>query len=106
MFFDDAVTARRFATALCAEGVPAGSPYGGLPAYATPSVLEQRTASGKGHPFHCAEHPAPAYAMGMCPETEDLLQRCVRIGVSPAYTDADCDDVIEAVGKVADAVLR
>ncbi|MBK5307030.1 MAG: aminotransferase class I/II-fold pyridoxal phosphate-dependent enzyme [Frankiaceae bacterium] len=106
MFFDDAATAQRFAAALCAEGVPAGSPYGGLPVYATPAVLQQRTASRKGHPFDCAEHPAPAYAMGMCPQTEDLLARCVRIGVSPAYTDADCDDVVDAVGKVADAMLR
>lgn len=106
VFFDDVATAQRFSAALTAEGVPAGSPYGGRPVYATPSVLEQRTASGKGHPFHCAEHPAPAYTMGMCPDTEDLLARCVRIGVSPAYSDADCDDVVEAVGKVADAMLR
>jgi 8-amino-3,8-dideoxy-alpha-D-manno-octulosonate transaminase len=106
MYFDDASTARRFAEALTAEGVPAGSPYGGLPVYATPAVLEQRTASGKGHPFSCAEHPVPPYAMGMCPQTEDLLSRCVRIGVSPAYSDGDCDDVATAVAKVADVVLR
>jgi 8-amino-3,8-dideoxy-alpha-D-manno-octulosonate transaminase len=106
MFFDDAETAHRFAAALTAEGVPAGAPYGGLPVYATPSVLEQRTAAGKGHPFDCAEHAVPPYRMGMCPDTEDLLQRCVRIGVSPVYTEADCDDVVTAVGKVADAVLR
>ena len=106
MFFDDAATAQRFAQALCAEGVPAGAPYGGLPVYATPAVLEQRTASMKGHPWHSAQDPAPSYAMGMCPQTEDLLTRCVRIGVSPAYSDEDCDDVVTAIAKVADGVLR
>ena len=106
MFFDDAATAQRFAQALCAEGVPAGAPYGGLPVYATPAVLQQRTASMKGHPWHSAEHPASPYAMGMCPQTEDLLARCVRIGVSPAYTDEDCDDGVTAIGTVADEVLR
>jgi 8-amino-3,8-dideoxy-alpha-D-manno-octulosonate transaminase len=104
LLFDDAATAARFAEALCAEGVPAGAPYGAQPVYATPAILGQRTASMKGFPWHAGD-PAP-YAMGMCPVTEDLLPRVVRIGVSPAYTDADCDDVAAAVEKVADAVLR
>lgn len=103
LLFDDAAVASRFAAALCAEGVPAGAPYGGLPVYATPAVLQQRTAAMKGHPWH-VPGVAP-YAMGMCPQTEDLLARCVRVGVSPAYTEADCDDVATALCKVAAAVL-
>ncbi len=103
LFFDDPAVAARFAAALCAEGVPAGSPYGGLPVYATPAILEQRTASMKGHPWR-VPGVAP-YTMGMCPQTEDLLARCVRIGVSPAYTVKDCDDVATAISKVADVVL-
>lgn len=103
LLFDDAAVAVRFAAALCAEGVPAGAPYGGLPVYAAPAVLGQRTASMKGHPWH-VPGVAP-YAVGMCPQTEDLLARCVRIGVSPAYTEQDRDDVVTAVCKVADAVL-
>lgn len=101
---DDAGTAARFAAALCAEGVPAGAPYGGLPVYATPAVLEQRTAAGKGHPWNVPG--VQPYAMGMCPRTEELLRRCVRVGVSPAYTEQDCVDVATAVRKVADGVLR
>lgn len=104
LLLPDSATAARFAEALCAEGVPAGSPYGGLPVYATPAVLEQRTASMKGHPWH-VPGVAP-YAMGMCPQTEDLLRRTVRIGVSPAYDDSDCDDVATALRKVADGVLH
>lgn len=93
-----------FAAALCAEGIPAGAPYGGQPVYATPAVLQQRTAAMKGHPWHVPG--VAAYAMGMCPQTEDLLARCVRVGVSPAYTAADIDDVATALAKVADTVLR
>jgi 8-amino-3,8-dideoxy-alpha-D-manno-octulosonate transaminase len=95
--------AARFSAALVAEGVPAGAPYGGQPVYATPSVLEQRTASGKGHPW--AVPGARPYAMGMCPVTEELLPRVVRIGVSPAYDETDVADVAEALGKVAGALL-
>ena len=95
--------AGRFAAALCAEGVPAGAPYGGQPVYATPAVLHQRTASMQGHPWHVPG--AQPYAMGMCPVTEELLPRVVRVGVSPAYDDRDCDDVAAALGKVAGALL-
>ncbi len=103
LLFDDPDLAGTFAAALCAEGVPAGSPYGGLPVYATAAILEQRTASMKGPPWHVGG--STPYAMGMCPQTESLLARCVRIGVSPAYTPRDCADVAEAIRKVADVVL-
>lgn len=105
MLLPDAATASRFAAALTAEGVPAGAPYGGLPVYATPAILQQRTASMKGPPWHDAAHPVAPYAMGMCPLTEELLPRVVRVGLSPAYDDRDLDDVATAVLEVADVVL-
>lgn len=102
----DSATALRFAAAMCAEGIPTGQAYGGLPVYATPSVLGKRTASMRGCPWHCEAHPTDVeYRLGMCPRSEDLLARFVRIGVSPAYTDADCDDVATAITKVAKALL-
>lgn len=103
LLLPDEQTATRFAEALCAEGVPAGAPYGGRPVYATPAILEQRTASMTGHPWH-VPGVAP-YSLGMCPQTEDLLRRVVRVGVSPAYDDQACDDVATALGKVAEGVL-
>lgn len=98
--------ARRFVAALQAEGVPSVQMYGGLPVYATPSILQRRTASMKGGPWHCAEHPARVtYAMGMCPVAEDLLARSVTVGVGAQWSAQDCDGVAAALGKVASHLL-
>jgi 8-amino-3,8-dideoxy-alpha-D-manno-octulosonate transaminase len=105
-FTPSAPVAARFVDALRAEGVPSVRMYAGLPVYATPAILERRTASNKGGPWHCAEHPtAVEYRMGMCPRTEDLAARAVTVPVGPRYTDDDCADVAAAIAKVASAVL-
>ncbi|HET6809505.1 MAG TPA: aminotransferase class I/II-fold pyridoxal phosphate-dependent enzyme [Acidimicrobiales bacterium] len=105
-FLPDANLARRFAKALIAEGVPAGRMYRGRPVYATESILQKRTASGKGGPWNCAEHPTSVeYRMGMCPRTEDLAARSALVVVAPGFTAADCDAVSEAVLKVGRALL-
>jgi 8-amino-3,8-dideoxy-alpha-D-manno-octulosonate transaminase len=94
--------ALRAVEALRAEGVPCAQMYDGLPVYATPAVLARRTASNKGGPWHCAEHPTTVeYRMGMCPRTEDLASRSVTVAMGPAWSDHDCADVAEAVAKVA-----
>jgi 8-amino-3,8-dideoxy-alpha-D-manno-octulosonate transaminase len=106
MFLPSPTLARRFAKALRAEGVPAGQMYRGRPVYATESILEKRTASNKGGPWHCAEHPTTIeYRMGMCPRTEELVARSAIVVVAASYTPSDCDAVAEAVLKVAAAVL-
>lgn len=105
-FAPDAGTAVRMVAALRAEGVPAVQFYDGKPVYANPAVLARRTASNKGGPWHCAEHPCQVtYAMGMCPQTEALVARNVTVGVGAQYTAADCDDVAAAVRKVAAALV-
>ena len=105
-FLPDADTAKRFAAAVRAEGVPAAQMYRGRPVYATPSILERRTVTGKGGPWNCAEHPTTVeYRMGMCPQTEDLASRSLLVAIGPQYSDGDCDDVAEAVTKVAAALL-
>jgi 8-amino-3,8-dideoxy-alpha-D-manno-octulosonate transaminase len=105
-FLPDAAAAERFVPALLAEGVPSTRMYGGQPVYATPSVLERRTASGKGGPWHCGEHPCQVtYAMGMCPRTEDLAARAVTVGVGVRYDEDDCAAAAAAVTKVAAHVL-
>ena len=105
-FLPDAPTAKRFAAALRAEGVPAGQFYGGRPVYTNPAILERRTATGKGGPWHCAEHPTDIrYFPGLCPRSEALVARNVTIGVGARYTAQDCDDVAAAVAKVAGALL-
>lgn len=98
--------AKRFVRALIGEGIPSARMYNGLPVYATPSILERRTATGKGGPWNCAEHPCHLdYAMGMCPTTEDLAARAVTVPVGATYDEADCDDVAASVVKVAAHVL-
>lgn len=105
-FLPDPGVAKRFAAAVRAEGVPAAQMYRGGPVYATPSILDKRTVTGKGGPWNCAEHPtAVEYQMGMCPQTEDLASRSLLVAIGPQYTDNDCDDVAEAVSKVAKALL-
>ncbi len=47
-FLPDARTAKRFAAAVRAEGVPCAQMYRGRPVYLSPSVLARRTAADKG----------------------------------------------------------
>jgi 8-amino-3,8-dideoxy-alpha-D-manno-octulosonate transaminase len=105
-FLPDAEGARRFGKALRAEGVPCAQLYRGQPVYLTPAILERRTASGKGGPWHCAEHPtAVEYRPGLCPRTESLVSRSLTVPVGPRWSAADCADVAEAVHKVASHLL-
>lgn len=106
MFFETEETAIKFADALRAEGVPAGRVYGGRPVYANPAVLNRKTAWSRGCPFNCTEHPTTrTYHMGMCARSEELLGRSLSIGIGPRMTDADADDIVTAVRKVAEHVL-
>jgi len=106
-FAPDAARARRFVESVDAEGIPVAQIYDGRPVYATPSILARRTAAAKGGPWNCAEHPTNVtYAMGMCPRTEDLAARSATVGIGANYTPSDCDDVAEAVRRVASQVLR
>lgn len=105
-FAPDADTAARFPKALLAEGVPSAQMYGGRPVYATPAILDRRTAANKGGPWHCAEHPARVVpAMGMCPQTEALVARCFTVGLGPDWSDEDCADAAQAITTVAKELI-
>jgi 8-amino-3,8-dideoxy-alpha-D-manno-octulosonate transaminase len=105
IFLRDQELARWFIKAMRAEGIPVIQLYGGQPVYMNPSIVQKRTASGKGGPWNCAEHPTTVeYGPGLCPRSEDLASRSVLIPVSAAYTEADCHDVTEAVRKVLGAI--
>jgi 8-amino-3,8-dideoxy-alpha-D-manno-octulosonate transaminase len=102
LFLRDKETARRFVKAMLAEGIPTGQLYGGKPVYVTPSIVAKRTASGKGGPWNCAEHPTDVeYGPGLCPQTEALVARSAIVVIGAAYSERDCDDVAEAIAKVA-----
>lgn len=101
-YLPTAEKADQVATALRAEGVPAGKVYGGQPVYAAKQILNQWTITD-GCPFNCPSFfPEPIkYEMGMCPRTEDLLARGVSIRVGPFFEEEDLDDIIKGVKKVA-----
>jgi 8-amino-3,8-dideoxy-alpha-D-manno-octulosonate transaminase len=105
-FGPDGSIARRFVAALRAEGIPAAQMYEGETAYQNQAVRAQRTASERGGPWHCREHPAKvSYEPGTCPRTEDLVARSITVAIGPAWQPRDCDDVATAVRKVAGALL-
>lgn len=105
-FLPDADIAKRFGRALFKEGVPCVQFYNGEPVYMTPHILAKRTASNKGGPWHCAEHPTDvSYGRGLCPRSEELVARNVTLGVGAAYSPADCEDVATAIAKVASHLL-
>ncbi len=56
-FLPESRLAKRFAASLRAEGIPCAQMYRGLPVYLNAAVMARRTASGKGGPWACAEHP-------------------------------------------------
>jgi 8-amino-3,8-dideoxy-alpha-D-manno-octulosonate transaminase len=94
--------AEKFIAELRSAGVPCAQMYDGLPVYSAPSILAKRTASGKGGPWNCAEHPTDiTYAMGMCPQTEDLASRSITVGVGHTFDAGDCDDVAAAIQAAA-----
>lgn len=95
-----------FIRAMWKEGIPCVQMYNGEPVYMTPSVMAKRTATNKGGPWHCAEHPTDVvYERGLCPRTEELVSRSLTVGVGPAYSSSDCEDVATAVAKVASHLL-
>jgi 8-amino-3,8-dideoxy-alpha-D-manno-octulosonate transaminase len=105
-FSPDTVIARRFVGALQAEGIPAAQMYDGEPVYANEAVRARCTASVRGGPWHCDEHPTEVrYEPGTCPRTEALVSRSVTVAIGPSWEPRDCDDVSRAVLKVADALL-
>jgi dTDP-4-amino-4,6-dideoxygalactose transaminase len=104
-FLPDPGTAKWFAAALRAEGVPCAQMYRGRPVYLNAAVRSRRTASGRGGPWHCAEHPTHReYGEGLCPRTEELVARSVIVPVGVGFDARDCADVAAAVRKVARAL--
>lgn len=58
-----------------------------------------------GSPPVRAKPPPVIYRMGMCPRTEDLVSRSFIVGVGPAFSPEDCEDVATSVAKVATHLL-
>ena len=65
-------------------------------------VLEQKTPTDVGCPYTCPYHdgPLPEYSEDMCARSVELFDRAVHIAVNQWWTEADCQQVAEALNKV------
>lgn len=107
LFSPTAADARRFAAALNAENVAAGTIYDqGVPdrhIYRHWGAVMQKKGHAAGRTVWSPQVYAGdvEYTPDMCPRTLDYLARTIQLDVSPSLTERDQEDVIDAVLKVA-----
>jgi dTDP-4-amino-4,6-dideoxygalactose transaminase len=109
-FVEDKAWAQPFSEALQAEGIPNGNIFNG--GFADRHIyrnwdyiMDKRMASPVGTPWNCSEYKGNVnYHPDMCPVTLDYLSRAISIGLNQRIADEDCDDVIQAVIKVAESL--
>lgn len=95
-----------FREALYAENIFCSHLYERKAIYEAPSLLNKKTADKSSYPFSMFRGERDInYKKGMCPKAEDLLSRNVMIPLAPVFTEEDCQDVINAVIKVANEIL-
>ncbi|MCH7878126.1 MAG: aminotransferase class I/II-fold pyridoxal phosphate-dependent enzyme [candidate division Zixibacteria bacterium] len=101
MYLEKPGAARFFRKALNAENVTCEN----LAKYLTyfySAVFSQRQAVDPGCSFNCPRNGRKVeYRRGMCPNTEQLLERAVCVPLSPALSDEDCGQIVTAISKVA-----
>ena len=95
-------TADQFVEALGAEGIGCGAHYIGKPIFLCHGAIrDQVMFGGSRFPF---DHPGARptqYAAGVCPVTEDVLNRMVTLSVTEFLGEEDIQDMATAVNKVA-----
>ena len=101
---DAPFSASQFGEALRAEGIPGSPSYIGKPIFLCSESLEnQRTFGGTAHPWdHPRARKGIRYYEGLCPVTEDVLNRMVTIPMREWYEESDVRDIAVAICKVAD----
>lgn len=88
MFFvRDVSICGRFVEALNAEGIRALRQYSGKTLYMQDAIR----VAGYGQP-------------GQCPKSEDLVARCIFLGLTTTFTRRDLSDTVTAIRKVARAL--
>jgi dTDP-4-amino-4,6-dideoxygalactose transaminase len=114
----DAETARRYAQALGAEGLPCGTAHNaGFPDRHIyrywDSILDQRSPHPSGYPWRDPAYTQPrgdqpagavSYDREMCPRSLDLLGRALRFGFNLGMTEEHARLMGRAINKV-DAAL-
>lgn len=103
---------KALAEALAAEGVSAGTIFNkGFPDrhvyYHWDYIMEQRTPDAYGYPWKDPSRPCRVkYRREMCPQTIDVLNRAIAIGLTQVMTDAYVGDCIRAIRKVATGLVK
>ncbi|HOJ31321.1 MAG TPA: DegT/DnrJ/EryC1/StrS family aminotransferase [bacterium] len=66
-------------------------------------ILEKKTATKEGCPYTCPYYKGklPDYSPDMCPNTIDYLSRSLFVGISPHFSDEDCQQIAHGINKVA-----
>jgi 8-amino-3,8-dideoxy-alpha-D-manno-octulosonate transaminase len=110
-YLPEAAAVQGFVEALQAEGVEASGIFNkGIPdwhMYQHWTMLHGKMMhSKKGCPFNCPlSDPVPEYKPDACPQTAHWLGRSVHLDIPPQLTQADCDEIGEAIKKVAAVLL-
>ncbi len=111
MLLPDAEISRRFAAALNAEGIGCGTIFdNSIPdrhiyrnwPFMMSGLADERRAPWK-NPFYKGD--IQGYSPTECPRTLELLGRTVMMLMDQTYSEQDADQAIEAVNKVATALL-
>jgi perosamine synthetase len=91
-------TAREFAAALAAEGIPNEPDQitGGRPVYLYDLFQKRSAFPGSTQPFGVRE-----YRRGDCPVAEDAFNHWIMMNLYEHYRDADIDEIAFGIRKVA-----
>ncbi|WP_068773819.1 DegT/DnrJ/EryC1/StrS aminotransferase family protein [Paenibacillus sp. FJAT-26967] len=102
---EDLLTCSRdaFCEALTAEGIPNRAGYIPDVCYMQPLFQNKQAYQGSHFPFELSE---ATYERGLCPNAEQILKTAVQIPLNEFYSDADIEDIIRAVRKVAGFYLQ
>jgi dTDP-4-amino-4,6-dideoxygalactose transaminase len=106
-FLPEIQQARTIASALRAEGLPAGTIYAGKPDYHvycdwSPIMNQRSWAGGAPWAWHNGELN---YTRDMCPRSLDLLQRAVSIDISPDLSNTLLEEMADGLNKVLNNLL-
>ncbi len=107
LLFEDQRTCARFAKAMRDRGFSAGLGYGGKPVYLGPPIQNQATATPHANPWQSPMYDGEVtYGPGLCPRTEDLLQRVLHLAfVNPWFPEEKIDALAAAVRASAEEVF-
>jgi len=97
----------QFLKAMTAENVPMGVGILGTRNLPTMGYIENKVAPHPQWPsFNTPRGKAMQYGAACSPRSIDLKNRYASLYIGPKWTDADLDDVVAAVAKVHEALIK